>query len=162
MTQPYDDYDQDDDDQNEPAPERNPLRAQLKRLEKEVKTLREQAETGVAATRALEFAKAGINLGDPKAGVFVRGYDGELTEDAIKAAGVDFGLVDAPTTQVADTSPERAASQRMDQAVAGTSASVGRDFDAEMNAASTPADVDRLAAERHQALGLPGPAVVQG
>ena len=160
MTQQYDDYDQDDDGQDEPAPERNPLRAQMKRLEKENKALREQADLGVAATRALEFAKAGINLGDPKAGVFVRGYDGELTLEAIKAAGVDFGLVDAPTPQ-ADSSPERQAQQRMDQAVAGTTASVGRDFDAEMNAATSPADIDRLAAERHQALGLPGPAVVQ-
>ena len=161
MTQPYDDYDQDDDGQDEPAPERNPLRAQMKRLEKENKALREQADSGAAATRALEFAKAGINLGDPKAGVFVRGYDGELTLEAIKAAGVDFGLVDAPTPQ-ADTSPERAAQQRMDQAVAGTTASVGRDFDAEMNAATSAADIDRLAAEKHTALGLPGPAVVQG
>ena len=161
MTQPYDDDYQDDDDQTDQQPERNPLRTQLKRQEKEIKALREQADLGATATRALEFAKAGINLGDPKSGVFVRGYDGELTLEAIKAAGVDFGLVDAPTPQ-ADTSPERAASQRMDQAVAGSSASVGRDFDAEMNAASTPEDLDRLAAEKHTALGLSGPAVVQG
>jgi hypothetical protein len=85
MTSENLDYDDlDDTDTEQPAPDRNPLRAQMKRMEKELKALREEAATGKQATRALEFAKAGVSLDDPKAKWFLKGYDGDLTAEAIK------------------------------------------------------------------------------
>ena len=129
------DYDDDFDSEDaETAPDRNPLRAQMRKMEKELKALREQAESGKQASRALEFAKAGIPLDDPKTKWFLKGYDGELTADAIKAAATESGLLAAAPT---DTIPaeEKAAHERIAQ---GTGTPPGNvDRNAELNSVRT-------------------------
>ena len=71
-------------------------RQQIKKLEKENKELAEKAAKADAAERRLAFAEAGIKLDDPKMSYFVKGYEGELTADAIKAAAVEAGFLEAP------------------------------------------------------------------
>lgn len=46
--------------------------------------------------RELAFAKAGLPLDDPKMRYFVKGYDGEMEAEAIRAAAVEAGFYQQP------------------------------------------------------------------
>lgn len=103
--------DEDPDDQTNDPTESNAvkaLRAENKRLKAQLK----QAEPDVdvdTLKRENAFLKAGIKPDDPKAKYFVRGYDGELTADAIlaeaKAAGVIAEPAPAPAPNGAHEGP---------------------------------------------------------
>ena len=65
--------------------------------------LREAAEAGRKAVTEAEqlkrenaFLKAGLDPEDPKAKYFVKGYDGELTKEAIVAEATAAGILGAP------------------------------------------------------------------
>ena len=79
-----------------------------RKLEQELNDLR----------RELAFSKAGINPDDPKMRYFVRGYEGELTADAVRQAALDAGFI---TSQQPNAVQQQiAASQdRVMQAAAG-------------------------------------------
>ncbi|TXH55385.1 MAG: hypothetical protein E6Q97_08925 [Desulfurellales bacterium] len=68
--------------------------------------LRTAAEEGRKAKRELAFAKAGVDVDSPLGGLFMKGYDGEVTADAIKASWAEI----SPTT------PEPAATEPAAQA----------------------------------------------
>lgn len=62
--------------------------------------LRKAARRGAKAAKELEmlrkelaFYKAGILMDDPKMKYFVRGYDGEMTAEAIRQAAIEAGFV---------------------------------------------------------------------
>jgi len=61
--------------------------------------------------RRLAFYEAGIPMDDPRMTYFVRGYDGELSADAIRQAALDAGFVqplpEDPTMQNAAYAQER-------------------------------------------------------
>jgi len=54
-----------------------------KQLEKELADLR----------RELAFAKAGLPMSDPKMNYFIKGYDGEMTAEAIRQAALESGFL---------------------------------------------------------------------
>jgi hypothetical protein len=56
--------------------------------------------------REIAFLKAGVKPDDPKLSYFVKGYDGDLTPDAIRAEAVNAGFLPAP-----EPSPEEKAAQ---------------------------------------------------
>lgn len=72
------------------------------------------------AKRELAFAKAGIDPSDPKMKYFVKGYDGELTPSAVKAAAAEAGFLQVQQ-QAAPEMPQQAADaqSRVMQASAG-------------------------------------------
>lgn len=80
-----DDYDEDEIVESEAESPRGLRRAanKSKKLEAEL----------AAAKRELAFAKAGIPLEDPKMNYFVKGYDGELSPDAIRQAALEAGFI---------------------------------------------------------------------
>ncbi len=49
-------------------------------------------ETVPKLQRELVFAKAGIDVDDPRQAIFARGYDGELSKEAIRASATEFGI----------------------------------------------------------------------
>ncbi len=53
-----------------------------------------------AAQRQLAFAKAKIDLTDPKMGYFIKGYDGELDPQKIRDAATEAGFLQAQTQQI--------------------------------------------------------------
>lgn len=72
--------------------------------------------------RELAFTKAGINPDDPRMKYFVRGYDGELSADAIKTAALEAGFLqqEAPApVPVAVEQADFSAQERVMQASAG-------------------------------------------
>ena len=83
-----------------------------KKLEQELNDLR----------RELAFAKAGLPMDDPKLKYFVKGYDGEMTAEAIREAAMDSGFL-ASQAQGEDPgmAAAGAAQERGMQAAAGVS-----------------------------------------
>lgn len=82
------DFDYEDDDQPE-QPSRNPLREVVKQKTKENAELAKRLAEAEAAQKELVFLKAGLNPADPKFKYFVKGYDGELSPDAVKQAAIE-------------------------------------------------------------------------
>lgn len=73
------------------------------------------------ARRELAFAKAGIDPSDPKMKYFVKGYEGEMTASAVRAAATEAGFLQQDASPESTQSQLDAASsqQRVMQASAG-------------------------------------------
>lgn len=125
---------------------RNPLRSRIKELESEIKTMRQQAAEAEQAKRELAFVKAGIDPADSAAKYFVKGYDGELTVDAIKQAAVEARLLSpAPTEEM---QAEKNAWSRTNQVAAGAgSATQIPDLEARIAAAESEAELLAILSE---------------
>ena len=135
-------YEDDTDDQGRP----DPVRAQLKRVEAENKTLKAKAEAADKAVRRLAFVDAGIDTSTLTAQDFVTAYQGELTNEAIREAATARQLI---ATQANDPAlaAEAAAAQRIGAArVAGESGSVVPDLLAQTDSATSPSELDRIVA----------------
>ena len=72
---------------------KNPVRARMRELESEVKSLRQQAEEAKSAQRELAFVKAGVDLSSGMSKYFVKAYDGDLTPEAIRVAAAEANLI---------------------------------------------------------------------
>lgn len=125
---------------------RNPLRDRMKQLESENATLKAWANEALDATRELAFVKAGIDSADPMAKYFVKGYDGELSPDAIRAAAIEARLIqDTKAVQVAQ---EAKGWDRTNQAA--SSNTVGEapvDMVTRISKATSQAEIEMLLAE---------------
>lgn len=95
--------------------------------QKDLKALRERGRRAdeaearaIAAERELAFSRARIDPETPGFTYFVKGYEGDLTPEAIRAAAVEARLVEAeaPSTPAMDPA-EAAAHQRIDASAAG-------------------------------------------
>lgn len=63
---------------------------------KQQKAVRDAQAEAQAAKREAAFLRAGINPDDARLSYFVKGYDGDLTADAITKAAVDAGFLAPP------------------------------------------------------------------
>lgn len=144
-----DDFNEDDYDQ--PAAEANPVRARMKQLEKEAKELRKQVAEFAVTQRELAFAKAGIDPASPQAKYFVKGYDGDLTPEAIRAAAEEAQLI---TPQPVQVDPDKAAWQQSNRIAAGAeTASEGPSWIKRIRDASSAEEISNIFAEA-QAQGI--------
>lgn len=77
-----------------------------------------------ALARENAFLKAGVKTDDPKLSYFYKGYDGDLTADAIRAAAVDAGFLPKPepTPEETQRTESAQAAERVAQAAAGQAA----------------------------------------
>lgn len=107
------------------------LRGKLKEREGELEAARAQAARAEALERELAFAKAGVDLANPNAKYFTRGYDGELSPEAIKSEWGAFAGTAAPPV---DYSADIAASERINAASSGAQSAGTPDQRAEMDA----------------------------
>lgn len=80
-----------------------------KKLEQELNELK----------RELAFAKAGLPMDDPKLKYFVKGYDGEMSADAIRQAALEAGFL---ASQSQSDDPNVAAAAAAQQRVISASA----------------------------------------
>jgi hypothetical protein len=119
-----------DADDNEPG-----FRKRLKAARDEAETAKQAAEERAsAAERKLAFAEAGVPLNDPRSKYFVKGYEGELTAEAIQAEAAAFGLTAAPANSIQPA--EATALNTMGQAGDGQAVPGAADFAAEYAAAA--------------------------
>ena len=124
---------------------RNPVRDRMKQLEAENAELRAQADAASSAARELAFVKAGIDPELPISKYFVKAYDGELTADAIREAGIEAGLL--KDTQAESIKQEAGTWNRSNQMAAGSEADVPVDFVTRISQAKSAEEVDMLLAE---------------
>jgi hypothetical protein len=144
-----DDFYEDEDDQ--PSTEQNPVRARMKQLEKEAKELRKQVAEFSASQRELAFVKAGIDPASPQAKYFVKGYDGELSPEAIRAAAEEAQLI---TPQANPMDADKAAWQQTNKIAAGAqTASEGPSWIKRIRDASSSDEISAIFAEA-QAQGV--------
>lgn len=138
------DYDQSTSDQN-------PVRARMKQLEKEARELRKQVADFSATQRELAFVKAGIDPASPQAKYFVKGYDGDLTPDAIRQAAEEAQLL---TPQNNTPDPDQAAWKQTNRIAAGAeTASNGPSWMKRVQDASSEQELSDIFAEA-QAQGI--------
>ena len=71
------------------------------------------------AKRLLAFARAGIDPDDPKMRYFVKGYDGELTAEAVREAAAEAGFLAPAPSSNAQQASVAAAQDRIVNASAG-------------------------------------------
>lgn len=87
-------------DPTENPPTEEEPRGLRKQIEEQASKAREAEARAAAAERELAFAKAGLPLDDPKMGYFVKGYEGDLTPEAIKAAAESAGFLSPPAPEI--------------------------------------------------------------
>jgi ribosomal protein L12E/L44/L45/RPP1/RPP2 len=150
MTDNYDeDFDSDiESDENESGDIKSLRRAARgnKKLESENQILKRQ----------LAFIKAGIDPDDPKMRYFVKGYEGELSAEAVRQAALEAGFLASQSSE----DPQKQAVASAEQRVA--SASHGAIFEdaseeaalARMEQAMEEGGIDAMLEVAHQ-LGMP-------
>lgn len=142
-----DNYDSDMEETNT----RNPVRARMKELEKEAAELRKQIADAETAKRELAFVKAGIDPNSPMSKYFMKGYDGELSPDAIRQAAVEAQLISPP--EATPTQVEAAGWQKIAKIAAGSqTAQPPVDWNQRLLNAESPKEVEAILAEARQAL----------
>jgi hypothetical protein len=94
----------------------------------EIQSLRAAAKKGKASEqkaskleRENAFLRAGIDPDDPRLGYFYRGYEGEMTADAIRAAATESGFI-APPQQDPAIAAHQAGEAAVTRASSGTEA----------------------------------------
>lgn len=110
MSNNYIEDDVESDDLEMDAPEESSPRG-LRRAANKSKKLEQEL---LDAKRELAFAKAGINPDDPKMKYFVRGYDGDLTAEAVRQAALEAGFL---ASQQQGPDPQQQAIQASQQRV---------------------------------------------
>lgn len=86
-------FDQMDDNQDHGDKMVTLSRSDIRKLEQAAQAAKTWENEVATLKRELAFRDAGINPSDPKLRYFVKGYDGEVTVDAIKAAATEAGFL---------------------------------------------------------------------
>jgi hypothetical protein len=100
MSNISDDYDDEASDQA-----KDPVRSRMKKLERDIQERDKQLAEATAAQRELAFLKAGVPADDPMTKYFVKGYDGEISPDAIRTAAQEAGLIAAQRRMMLEHKP---------------------------------------------------------
>ena len=140
-----------EDEYDQPATEQNPVRARMKQLEKENREAKKLLAELQTSAKELTFVKAGIDVTDPKFKYFVKGYDGDLDPEAIRAAAAEAQLI-TPQANPIDT--DKAAWQQTNRIAAGAeTASEGPSWIKRINDAQSSDEIAAIFAEA-QAQGV--------
>ena len=100
----------------------------IQQLRQQIKTLEEAAKTAAPTAELTQLQQEnvllrnGIDLDSPLTGLFRKGYDGEWTPDAVKAAAETYGLPVKGAAQPQADAAAQAAAQQQAQDAAGFAA----------------------------------------
>jgi len=108
MSENYEDDDFDSNEEDNSIPNLRKAASRSKKLEAENQALKRQ----------IAFSKAGISLDDPKMKYFIKGYEGDMESDNIKAAAIEAGFL-VQREPVTDTRSHSEGQQRVMAASAG-------------------------------------------
>lgn len=132
---------------------RNPLRERMKQLEAELGEWKAKAQSASEAERKLAFVEAGIDPSLPVAKYFMKGYDGELSPEAIRQAAIEAQIIS--DRKAAQVQQEAAAWSMTTQAAAGnTTGEAPVDIVTRISNAKSQQEVEMLLAEARQAQAL--------
>jgi hypothetical protein len=131
--------------------ERNPVRAQLRNLEAKNKELEAKLSEATEAQRKLAFVEAGVDITSPASRYFVKGYDGEMTADAIRQAAQETNLIGAMQTKP-EVQAEQQAWNRVSKAKSlGENSEPESDWNTKIRNAKSQDEVMQLLAQVSQA-----------
>ncbi len=102
-----------DDDQ---TVETNPARAHMRKLEKENREIKKMLAEAQEARKEIAFIKAGLDMNHPMAKYFMKGYDGEISPEAISTALAEAQLI---TPQQQELETDKRAWQTSNKVAAG-------------------------------------------
>lgn len=145
MSNITEDYDDEAGDQA-----KDPVRSRMKKLERELQERDKQLVEASAAQRELAFLKAGVPADNPVTKYFVKGYEGEVTPEAIRAAAEEAGLITAQV-QNAQAKSEQEAWNRLTKAQrAGEASDPIVDWNTKLNQARNSDEVMQILAQVRQ------------
>ena len=137
------------DETDDEAP-KDPVRARMRLLEKEAAELKKQVAEAEALKREMAFIKAGIPTDNPMSKYFVKGYDGEVTPEAIRQAAEEANLI-AKAAENAQAKSEADAWNRITRAQrAGETSEPVVDWNAKINSAKNEQEVMQILAQARQ------------
>jgi ribosomal protein L12E/L44/L45/RPP1/RPP2 len=129
---------------------KDPVRARMKQLEKELQQSKQALTEAEAIKRENAFMKAGIPMDDPMAKYFVKGYDGEITPEAIRSAAEEAQLI-AKAAENAQAKSEADAWSRLTRAQrAGETSEPVADWNTKLNQARNEKEVMQILAQLRQ------------
>jgi len=129
---------------------KDPVRARMKQLEKELQQSKQALAEAEAIKRENAFMKAGIPMDDPMAKYFVKGYDGEISAEAIRAAAQEANLIQK-AAEDAKAKSEVDAWNRISRAQrAGETSEPVADWNAKLNQARSEQEVLQILAQARQ------------
>lgn len=134
-------------DESQDQVTKDPVRAQLRKVEERLKVSEAKAKEFESAARELNFVKAGVNTSDPGAKYFVKGYDGELTPDAIRVAAQEANLIPASDSKKTTPAEEQAWSRVSEASRVGEKFEPTIDWTAKMASAKNEAELNQLMAQ---------------
>jgi len=147
MSNVIDDF---DDETNETV-SKDPVRAHLKKVESENKLLRQQAQEFETLKRKMAFAEAGIDVNAPVAKYFIKGYDGEVSSEAIRAAAQEANLLEPERPkEVADESEKKAWARFQKASTAGEQTDEQVDWVKKFNSTRNQDEVMHLLAQMRE------------
>ena len=126
---------------------KDPVRAQLRKVEERLRVSEAKAKEFESAARELNFVKAGVNTSDPGAKYFVKGYDGELTPDAIRVAAQEANLIQASNSDKATPTEQQAWARVNDASRVGEKFEPTIDWAAKMASAKNENELNQLMAQ---------------
>lgn len=141
----------DSDDETSETVSKDPVRAHLKKVESENKLLRQQAQELETLKRKMAFAEAGIDVNAPVAKYFMKGYDGEVSAEAIRAAAEEANLLQPQKPkEVADESEKRAWARLQRASTAGEQTDEQVDWVKKLNSTRSQDEVMHLLAQMRE------------
>jgi len=137
------------DDETEETP-KDPVRARMRQLEKELKAKEQALAEADAIKREYAFMKAGVPMDSPMSKYFVKGYDGEFTPEAIRLAAEEANLIHKEA-QNAQVKSEADAWNRLTKAQrAGETSEPVADWNTKLNQARNQDEVMQILAQARQ------------
>ena len=137
------------DDETEETP-KDPVRARMRQLEKELKAKEQALVEADAIKREYAFMKAGVPMDSPMSKYFVKGYDGEFTPEAIRSAAEEANLIHKEA-QNAQVKSEADAWNRLTKAQrAGETSEPVADWNMKLNQARNQDEVMQILAQARQ------------
>jgi hypothetical protein len=126
---------------------RDPVRAQLRKVEQQLKAAEAKAKELETAARELAFVKAGVDVNAPVAKYFVKGYDGELSADAIRVAAQEANLIKVDDSQRVQNTEQQAWSRVNSASQAGEKFEPVTDWPTKMSTAKNQQELDQFMAQ---------------
>ena len=131
--------------------ERNPVRAQIKNLTSRNKELEAKLLVAEDAQKKWTFVEAGVDINAPAAKYFLKGYDGEMTADAIRQAAQEANLI-AGTQPEAEAQAEQKVWDRVSKAKSfGEASDPEVDWNTKIRNAQNQDEVMQIMAQVNQA-----------
>lgn len=129
---------------------KDPVRARMKQLEKELNESKQALAEAEALKREVAFIKAGIPMDNPMAKYFVKGYEGEVSAEAIRQAAEEANLIQK-AAENAKAKSEADAWNRITKAQrAGETSEPLTDWTTKLNQAKNEQEVMQILAQARQ------------